>query len=133
MNRLILLQLIRYIATGTLSVALNTVIIVALTEIAGLPYRISICVCFCTVTVISFALNRYWTFGKRGGNSKSDALRFFFINALYLLICVSLTSFLVEHAGMHYTLAVIAISIVFVPINFLVHRRFSFSLSWPGK
>jgi hypothetical protein len=39
----------------------------------------------------------------------------------------------VERAGVPYPAAIVLLSILFVPINFLVHRHWSFSLPWLSR
>jgi putative flippase GtrA len=89
-----LLEIGRYGFTGALSVGLNLLVIVFLTERLKFHYLVSISVCFVTVTFVSFCLNRVWTFRKRE------------------------------------SIAVIVVSLVFVPTTYLMHRRWSFGLRW---
>lgn len=133
MNLRLTTQLLRYVATGVLSVLLNTIIVVVLSHYLGMHYLVSIGVCFCTVTLLSFFINRRWTFEKREGKVGLDATRYFTVNFLYLLLCLILAHLLVERAGVPYPAAIVLLSILFVPINFLVHRHWSFSLPWLSR
>jgi len=121
-------EVFRYLATGTLSVALNLLIIVLLTEKAGLSYQLSICVCFITVTLVSFCLNRFWTFGKRGHGAPRDLARYLFVTLTQLPLSLGFCSLGVELFQLPYPVAVALSAIVFAPATYLLHRSWSFGL-----
>lgn len=123
----------RYAATGILSVALNTLIIVVLTELAGFHYLVSTAICFVTVMLTSFTLNRFWTFRKMTGSVSIDLGRYATVAILNLLLSVGLSYLLVEHLGVRYEFAAAALSLIVAPVSFLVHRRWSFALRWPAR
>jgi putative flippase GtrA len=93
------------------------------------PYLLSICVCFVTVTLVSFYLNRTWTFRKHGGAVRVDLGRFVLVTLAQLILSLSFCGYGVEHFGLPYTLVVAASSVVFVPVTFLLHRGWSFGLA----
>lgn len=123
------LEFARYLVTGSLSVALNLLIICVLTEIFGLHYLLSIGVCSVTVTLISFYLNRAWTFRKHTGAVPRDLARFVLVTVSQMVLSVILCGFAVESLGLPYPLAVAALSVVFVPLTYLVHRGWTFDLT----
>ncbi|MGH8142433.1 MAG: GtrA family protein [Steroidobacteraceae bacterium] len=124
------LELLRFGATGALSVMLNLAIITFLTERVGFNYLASIATCFATVTFVSFWLNRVWTFRKQGGAVATDLVRYTTTTVVQLVLCLGFCSLLVTMFHMSYQLAVIGLSIVFVPFNYLLHRQWSFNLRW---
>ena len=125
-----LLELVRFAAVGTLSVALNVGIIVFATELLGLNYLVSIVICFVTVTVISFCCNRCWTFKKSEGRIKAEMLRYTLTAVGQLVVCLGCCSICVQEFHVPYQLAVIGLSVAFVPVTYLLHRRWSFKLKW---
>lgn len=128
MQTSLIAEIARYLVTGSLSVALNLLIIYVLTEVFGVHYLLSICVCFVTVTVISFFLNRAWTFRKRGGAIPQDLARFVLATLAQMTLSLLFCGFAVEKLGIPYPLAVAASSVVFVPLTYLMHRSWSFGL-----
>lgn len=122
-------EIARYLATGSLSVGLNLLIICVLVEVFGVPYLLSICVCFVTVTLVSFCLNRRWTFRKRLGAVSPDLARFALVSLGQLALSVSFCGWAVEVLRIPYPLVVVAASVVFVPLSYLVHRSWSFGLT----
>lgn len=130
-------ELVRYFATGTLSVVLNLLIILFLTEEAGLNYLVSISVCFVTVTFLSFYLNRVWTFRKKGNAAPEDLARYVFVTLTQLPLSLGACSLGVGLFKLPYPAAVALSSIIFVPTTYLVHRSWSFgvrgNVSVPGS
>lgn len=123
-------ELSKFAAVGSLSVAINLLVITALTEGLRINYRLSIAVCFCTVTLISFCLNRMWTFGKGERALVGDLLRYVLVTLTQLLVCVAACSFLVGRLHVPYQVSVVLLSIIFVPVNYIFHRAWSFQLRW---
>jgi putative flippase GtrA len=121
-------EIFRYAVTGTLSVALNLLIITALTEWAGLHYLVSISVCFVTVTVANFYLNRSWTFGKRQPGVPLDLARFLFATLMLWPLSLVSCGFCVEILHVPYPVAIVVVAIAYVPVGYLLHRRWSFGL-----
>ena len=133
MQKILTQELTRYVLTGALSVGLNTLIIVALTSGLGLHYLLSTALCFLVVTGINFGLNRYWAFGKRGGAVGADFGRFLTVVLINIPVSIGLSYLLVEYCGLPYFLASATLSLLFVPITFLLHRQWSFALRWPTR
>jgi putative flippase GtrA len=122
------LELVRFAVTGTLSAVLNVVIVVFLTEYVGLHYLISLCICFATVTFISFWLNRRWTFRKREPGAATDLTRYVALTLLQMSLATLALSACVELAHIPYPIAMLLLSVAFVPVTFVLHRRWSFGL-----
>jgi putative flippase GtrA len=121
-------ELVRYGVTGALCVGLNVVIVTLLTEYVHLYYLLSFAVCFVTVTLVGFALNRWWTFRKFGGAPAQDLRRYVIVTVANMAIGIPLCGLLVDVVGLHYWLAIVLISLAFVPVTFLLQRSWSFKL-----
>ena len=123
-------EFVRFAVTGGFSLLLNLAIVVFLTERAGFNYLISMAICFVTVTFVSFWLNRAWTFRKTGTAVGQDLTRYAIATAVQLALSLASSSFCVEVLHMPYPVAMVVLSVVLVPITFLLHRRWSFDLRW---
>jgi len=121
-------EVVRYLLTGAISVALNLLIIVALTEGLGLNYLVSISVCFVTVTFVSFYLNRFWTFRKHERGVPRDLARFVLVTLTQLPVSLAVCSFGVEVLKLPYAVTIVLASMLFVPSTYLLHRCWSFGL-----
>ena len=121
-------ELARFVITGTACVALNVAIVTVLTEYAGLHYLVSLSVCFVTVTLVGFAANRWWTFRKTGGAPAQDFRRYLLVTLANMVVGLALCKLCVDVFGIPYAIAIVLISIAFIPVTFLVQRHWSFQL-----
>lgn len=125
-----ILEAARYLATGTLSVALNILVVAFFTEWVGLNYLVSISLCFVTVTFASFFLNRSWTFQHGRLDLLQELIRYLLVNLTQLPLSLLACGFCVQFLHLPYPLAMAVVSAVFVPTTYLIHRRWSFGLAW---
>ena len=126
-------ELMRFATSGALCVLLNVAIVTALTELAGFHYLYAIAVSFFVVTGTGFLLNRRWTFRKKGGEPARDYGRYLVVTLVNLALCLGLSSYLVDGLGIHYAIAIVVLSVAFVPVTFLLHRGWTFGLAWFGR
>lgn len=123
-------ELLRFCVVGGFSFACNFAVIVFLTEELGLNYLLSILVCFGITTLVSFWLNRRWTYRKNHGSATRDLRRYLTTTLVQMGFSLGLCSLCVEVFHWPYRLAVIFLSIMLVPVNYWLHRRWSFRLGW---
>jgi putative flippase GtrA len=123
------LEVLRYLSTGALSVALNLLILLTLMHF-GVHYLVAICVCFVAVTTISFGINRLWTFRKRTGEARKDFGRYLLVALLQLPTSLASFGACVELLHLPPPMAAVAVSALFAPALYLLHRGWSFSLGW---
>lgn len=120
----------RYIATGILGVTLNVAIVVLLTHYLSFHYLLSLALSSLIVTIVGFFLNRSWTFRQSGTAMTPEFLRYAATTATQVVIGMIACSWLVATMHMHYSLAVACVGVLSAPIIYLVHRGWSFGLSW---
>lgn len=120
-------ELARFCIVGLLSVALNNLIIVALTELLGFHYLTSIFLCFLLATLTGFVLNRSWSFRKKTAVQRGELVRYFTITILGLLLGLFASWYFTRH-GVPYYVTMITVGILMAPLNFLAHRLWSFGL-----
>jgi len=123
-------ELARFVVTGTFSAVLNVLIVMLLTERLGLHYLLSVCVCFLTVTFVSFWINRLWTFRKRQPGAAGDLARYVVTTFVQMGLAVVCLSICVEVFHIPYPIAMLLLSAAFVPVTYLFHRFWSFRLKW---
>jgi putative flippase GtrA len=120
-------ELYRFCVVGGLNVLINNAIIVALTEWTGLHYLLSIIVCTIITTLIGFRLNRNWTF-RRGGQMQWREFLRYGAGILANLALVMLLTWSLVQAGLPYYVACLIIAALMAPVNFMLHRLWSFGL-----
>ena len=123
-------EVIRFGATGALCVILNIAIVMFLTEILHLHYLVSLSICFVLVTAVGFVFNRYWTFRKRGGRPVSDYARYLLVAAINLVVSVALCALTVDVFKIPYPIAMALLSLIFIPLTFVLHRAWTFRMPW---
>ncbi len=127
-QRRTLAELVRYGLTGVFCIGLNVAIVTLLTEYVGLHYLWSLAVCFVTVTFAGFVLNRWWTFRKQGGAPVQDLRRYVLVTLGNMAAGIPLCALFVDVFGIPYSIAIVLISLLFVPLTFLLQRNWSFQL-----
>lgn len=120
-------ELARFLTVGGLSALLNTLIIVALTELLGSDYLVSYAICFVAVTLFGFVLNRRWAFALAGRGARREMARYYLVTTMATLAAMTASRLLVG-LGLHYGPAVFLSAGVLAPVNFIAHRWFSFGL-----
>ena len=123
-------EMIRYLATGALGASLNVAVAVFLTERVGFNYLISLTICSAMVIVVGFFLNRNWTFRRRGTTVVPEFLRYALVTGINVPIGLVACAFLVEVAKIRYTYSIMIVAALFAPLTYIVHRAWTFGLSW---
>nr|WP_281384463.1 GtrA family protein [Novosphingobium flavum] len=112
---------------GALSALLNTLIIVALTELLAIDYLVSYAICFVMVNCFGFILNRRWSFALSDPAGRWEMARYYLIATFATLIAMSASRLMVL-LGLPYGPAVFLSAGVLAPINYFAHRVFSFRI-----
>ncbi|MEJ0085353.1 MAG: GtrA family protein [Pseudomonadota bacterium] len=123
-------ELTRYVVTGGLCVLLNVGIAYALTEYLGIHYLLSLALCSIIVTVVGFVLNKSWTFRTHGSAALPEFLRYSLVTGMNIIIGMCFCALLVERLHVPYLYAIAIVGVVFAPLTYLVHRAWTFGLSW---
>lgn len=123
-------EMIRYVMTGALGASLNVAVTVILTEYAGLNYLVSLAICSILVIIVGFLLNRSWTFRQRGTNVGAEFLRYALVTWINVPIGLAASAILVTFAKIPYAYAIAIVAVVFAPFTYVVHRAWTFGLSW---
>ncbi len=123
-------ELVRYVTTGAFCASLNVVISIFLTEYFGLHYLVSLTICSAIVIVVGFFLSRSWTFRKRGPAIVTEFFRYMLVTGVNVVIGLCLCAFLVEVVHIPYAYSIAIIAVAFAPVNYVVHRAWTFGLSW---
>jgi putative flippase GtrA len=117
----------RFCVVGLLSVALNNIVIVVLTEFFGIHYLISIVLCFLLATAMGFALNRGWSFGKGESAGRHELVRYVTVTVCGIGLSLLTTWYLMQR-GIPYYVTMVGIALIMAPLNFVAHKLWSFGL-----
>ena len=126
-----ILELARYGATGALCASINVFLAIFLTQSLGLHYLVSLTLCSALVIVVGFFLNRFWTFRKQGAATiAAEFYRYALVTGMNVVIGLCACAVLVEWLHVPYSYAIAIVALVFAPAIYLVHRAWTFGLSW---
>jgi putative flippase GtrA len=123
-------EITRFLVTGALSASLQVALTIVLTEYLGLHYLVSLALVAAGVIAMGFFLNRSWTFRKRGRTVAPEFGRYVLVNGANVAIGLLSCAFLVRELQVPYAYSIAVVAVAFAPINYLVHRAWTFGLSW---
>ncbi len=123
-------EIARYLITGVVGVSVEVALTVLLTERFGLNYLVSLTLASVVAILIGFLLNRSWTFRKRGRTVVAEFARYVLVTLANIGIGLAACAFLVEDVRVPYVYAIALVAATFAPLNYLVHRAWTFGLSW---
>jgi putative flippase GtrA len=77
--------------------------------------------------VTHFSMGRHWVFEATDGKIHSQALKYFLVWAVYLLISTGLVFFITNYSGINYIISKILVSVLMsVSYNYFLHKKFVF-------
>lgn len=120
-------KIARYITAGGLATAVNLATVYALTEWLSIYYLLSSAAAFGLGLLISFVLQKFWTFEDHSRQLiHRQALSFSLTALAGLSLNATLVYSLVHYFGQHYLLAQIFSGIIIATINFFIYQRLIF-------
>src|SRR3989338_6963991 len=120
-------QVVRFIISGGTATAVNLSTLFALIHFWAIWYLVASAFAFATSFLVSFTLQKFWTFGDMSSNRlHTQAALFFMVIVFALGVNTLLLYLLVEHAHLHYLIAQLVSGFVIAVINFLSYKRLVF-------
>jgi len=117
----------RYIIVGGIVAFVNLCALYFLTEYVGFHYLVSVTFAFIIAVVLSFVLQKFWTFQDHGTDVVHKQASIFFVVAITnFFLNFGLIYFFVEKLHIWYLLSQFLISAGVAFISFVVYRRFIF-------
>jgi putative flippase GtrA len=119
-------EAVRFGTVGVLQNGLNVATFAAATSV-GVPYRAAAVIAGTIAFLVSFLLNRHWTFTGQVTPVGRQGVRYLLIFAAAIALGVVLLTFFVEVADMAEVAAQVAAILIVAPLSFLVQRSWVFS------
>jgi putative flippase GtrA len=128
MNRTFLYTVFRFGVSGGLAAVVNFGALYIFTEFFHIWYLASSIISAALGTVVSFGMQKFWTFN----NARMDSMhiqfsRYVLLTLVNLAVNTFLLYVLVEYAHLWYILAQFLTSGVLACVNFFVYRRYVFT------
>src|SRR3989344_5231647 len=120
-------KILRYFLSGGTAFGVDFFFLYFFTELVGLHYLLSVVIAFVIAVIVSFILQKYWTFQN---NSKVDLHR---QAVLYITVAIINTGFnallvylFVEYVGLHYLVGQFFSSGLIAFESFFIYQFFIF-------
>ncbi len=119
-------KIIRYIISGGTAAIVDLVILYMLVEKLNITYILSAVIAFLVAFIVSFTLQKYWTFGDDSKKINSQASKYFLVSAINLILNTILVFLFVEFLGLHYIISQIITSGLIALSSFYIYSLFIF-------
>jgi putative flippase GtrA len=120
------LQLVRFGLVGGVGFVVNVAVYTLFVHSVGVDYRLANVVAWLIAVINNFVLNRHWTFDARGGQARSQAIRFLLVSLVAEVCSLALLTLFVEVAGVAKVPAQALAVAGSMPLNFLGNKLWSF-------
>lgn len=118
----------RFLVVGGISVVVDVGLLALLHGGLGVALIAATVAAFALSSLVNFGLNRAWTFaGSRGGQPRSQLVRFYLLVVLDLGLTVGIVAGLTA-AGMFYVAAKLVATAVVAALNYLSYRFWVFAV-----
>jgi putative flippase GtrA len=118
-------EAVRFGAVGLFQNGLN-VAVFALATALGLQYRAAAVVAGLLAFLVSFLLNRRWTFTGQAAPAGRQGVRYLLVFAAAIALGLVLLTLFVELTGIPAVAAQVAAIVIVAPLSFLVQRTWVF-------
>jgi putative flippase GtrA len=120
-------QLLKFGIVGGSGYAINLLVFELLAGSLGVHHTLAAIGAFCVAVCSNFVWNRYWTFGPGSASAGFQALRFFTVSSLCLLINLAVLEAILAGTEVGQLSAqAIAVAVV-MPVNFLANKAWTFA------
>ncbi len=116
-------KFVRFAVTGLLLTAVHTLLATLFIKLVTPIPPLANGLAFTGATVLSYLINTHWSFSAR--LSGRTFRKFFMVSVAGFLLAV-LVSWLMQRAGFHYLLGILAVAVCVPPITFLLHNFWTY-------
>lgn len=120
-------RVFRFLLSGGIALSTDLVLLYLFTDIFGIWYLASAVTAFILSFIVSFALQKFWTFGDSSRDGLNTQMSvYFFVAVINLALNTLLVFVFVEQAGIYYIFAQIVASALIAVESFFVYQHFIF-------
>lgn len=120
-------QFAKYVVAGGLVTLVNLSVLYTLTEFTGMYYILSETCGFLASLLVSFFLQKHWTFGNNAYDRLHvQAAQYFALQMANLACNLMLLYILVEYMYIWYFLAQVIVSLGLAVVTFIIARKYIF-------
>lgn len=116
-------QIFKFGIVGVICFIIDYGLMVALTELAGVPYLISCGISFSVSVIVNYLLSMRYVFrSKENANKKIEFILFVVLSVIGLILTEILMWLCVDHLGINYMIAKIITTIIVMGYNFITRK-----------
>lgn len=119
-------QMLKFVVAGGLSTVANFVVLYTLTEFAHIYYLASATVAFIVAFVVSFVLQKFWTFDQNTGAAHTQIALYFIAAMVNLVATVGLLYLFTDLLHMWYMLSAFFTALIIAIASFFLYRSVIF-------
>ncbi|WP_027088301.1 GtrA family protein [Cohnella panacarvi] len=124
---------VKYAVVGALGTLLHFASLIFLVEAAELPAVLSSAIGFLLVVVVSYYLNRHWTFSKSAASPAPGSFaRYAVVSTSGLVLNTAIMYAIVDAIGWPYLLGQAAVTVIVPVSNYYFNRTWTFKERAPG-
>lgn len=112
---------------GALCTCFNIVLLWVQVEFFGFGYIVATGICFWVINFVGFQLNRALSFKATSTSMAQQAVKYYVVMLISLICNLLMMYLLVGIFKFHYLVSSLIVTCLFVSINFLFHRFWTFS------
>lgn len=120
-------EFLRFAAVGFSTAVLGWALLYMLVSILGIHYLVAFPIVFLLMNALAYVKAGSFAF-RVGQRDTAGLIRYYGISLISLATNWVLLALLVEMAGIQYLLAVVGLTALNAPLNFLAHRKFTFRM-----
>jgi putative flippase GtrA len=120
-------HLVRYVFSGGIAAVINLGLLYILTEYAGLHYLVSGVIAFCCAVIVSFSMQKKWTFQDHSTHATHKKFGIFVVVALINLGLNTLLLYLfTDLAKFHYIVSQILAAAIVALWSYFIYKKVVF-------
>ncbi|BCU12515.1 MULTISPECIES: GtrA family protein [Microcystis] len=119
-------KFLRFVLVGSLGYISSILIIYLLTEKLKLHYIISWQVAWFFSNLLTFSINKLYTFNSKKRNFGFEIWRYYLVNSSSLFFAIIGVYVMVEAFRVNYLIASVLVSLISLFYNFILHKKWSF-------
>jgi putative flippase GtrA len=114
-------------AASIMATAVDFLTTILLVKYFGCWYLIGSAIGTIAGGITHFSMGRHWVFSAADGKIHSQAIKYFLVWGVYLLLSTGFVFLITNYAGINYIISKIMVSVLLsVSYNYLMHKKFVF-------
>jgi putative flippase GtrA len=114
-------------AASIMATAVDFLITIVLVKFFGCWYVIGSAAGTIAGGITHFSMSRHWVFSAADGKIHSQAVKYFLVWGVYLLLSTAFVFLITNYAGINYIISKMLVSVLLsISYNYFLHKKFVF-------